>query len=110
MSVNLEYKTILSSTKTTIRSTRHIQLGLYNCPKVLKTPAQSPDLNAIEHIWDELGRQVAQRHFRNIQELKTGLQEEWQKIRPEVCSKLVSSMTRRLEEVGQKGTQQSTKH
>lgn len=31
---------------------------LYNCPKVLKTPPQSPDLNPIEHLWAYLEQAI----------------------------------------------------
>ena len=30
---------------------------LYNCPKVIEPPPQSPDMNPIENIWNELDRQ-----------------------------------------------------
>ena len=43
-------------------------------------PANSPDLNLIEHAWDALGRVIAMRQPppRNILELKIALLEEWE--------------------------------
>lgn len=77
---------------------------LYNCPKVIKTPAQSPDLNVIEHLWDELGRRMQNRLCSNKEQLKAALQEEWSKITPDVCKKLVDSIPKRLQAVeNQKG-------
>lgn len=77
---------------------------LYNCPKVIKTPAQSPDLNVTEHLWDELGRRMQDRQCTSIQNLKIALQEEWSNISPDVCKKLVQSMPNRLQAVeNQKG-------
>lgn len=72
---------------------------LYNCPKVIKTPAQSPDLNAIEHLWEELGRRISKRRFSNKEQLKTALREEWDNIPVSVCKKLVESMPRRMKAV-----------
>jgi hypothetical protein len=69
---------------------------LYNCPKVMETPPQSPDINPIENLWDELGRRVARRHVTSKTQLKEILLEEWNKIQPEYCQKLVDSMPKRL--------------
>ena len=38
-------------------------------------PAQSPDLNPIEHFWDALGRQIGSRAFPNNDQLRQHLQE-----------------------------------
>ncbi|CAK9820110.1 Transposable element Tcb1 transposase [Anthophora quadrimaculata] len=61
---------------------------LYNVPKQLHTPPQSPDLNSIEHIWDLLEHRI-----QHLNEL------EWTKISREETRKLVQSMPKRLSEV-----------
>lgn len=72
---------------------------LYNVPRQLRTPPQSPDLNPIEHLWDLLERRIRQHTITSKTMLKTVFKEEWEKITPEDTSKLVSSMQKRLQEV-----------
>jgi len=49
-----------------------------NQVNVIPFPARSPDLNPIEHVWDELGRRVTRRQRQpvNVAELVTALQED----------------------------------
>ena len=64
-------------------------------------PAQSPDLNPIEHLWDHLGRKV-QEHKpqpKNRRELITILKEEWVNIEENVLENLVNSMPKRVRHV-----------
>jgi transposase len=66
----------------------------------LAWPSQSPDLNPIEHLWDELGRRVKKNHrATNENQLWEVLQEEWKNIPEEVCRKLVRSMPNRCAQV-----------
>jgi hypothetical protein len=64
-------------------------------------PAQSPDLNPIEHPWDELERRLSCRPQRPASEtaLATALQEEWAAILPETFSHLVGSLPGRVQVV-----------
>ncbi|GBC22304.1 IS630 family transposase [Rhizophagus irregularis DAOM 181602=DAOM 197198] len=68
---------------------------------LLSWPGQSPDLNPIEHLWDELERRIRakQNHPKNLGELEELLQECWSEISCEVYQKLVESMNRRIEAV-----------
>lgn len=72
---------------------------LYNCPKVLETPPQSPDINVIENLWQELDVKVRQHAISNKQQLKQILQDEWAKISSDYTKKLVQSMPNRLKMV-----------
>ena len=67
----------------------------------LPWPAQSPDLNPIEHLWDELERRLRRRAIppKNEGELFNFLQEEWNKIPIDVLEKLIDSMPNRIQEV-----------
>ena len=49
--------------KHTARNTKHWLL--YNTPKRLETPPQSPDLNPIEHLWHHLETKIRERRISN---------------------------------------------
>jgi hypothetical protein len=67
----------------------------------LPWPAQSPDINPIEHLWDELERRLRARSVmpNNEEKLFEFLQEEWKQISTAVLEKLVDSMPNRIQEV-----------
>ncbi|UYV75324.1 hypothetical protein LAZ67_12003495, partial [Cordylochernes scorpioides] len=60
-------------------------------------PARSPDLNPIEHVWDNLGRRISslQPPPRNTHELETALTQEWALIPQELINSLILSMGHR---------------
>ena len=60
-------------------------------------PSRSPDLNPIEHAWDQLGRAVYARHPRNLQDLRHCLMEEWDALPQYRIRRLIRSMRRRCE-------------
>lgn len=70
-----------------------------NNVNVLPWPANSPDLNPIEHIWDVLGRRVHRRHLLNVQDLRNALVAEWQNVAPGVIRRYVNSMRARIRAV-----------
>ena len=67
----------------------------------LPWPAQSPDINPIEHLWDELERRLRAHSVmpNNEEKLFEFLQEEWKQISTVVLEKLVDSMPNRIQEV-----------
>jgi len=67
----------------------------------LKWPAQSPDLNPIEHLWQHLKNRLQQYDTlpKGVHELWERVAEEWNKIPPETCQNLIESMPRRIQAV-----------
>lgn len=68
---------------------------------ILDWPSQSPDLNPIEHLWAELKYRVKKQitHPKNMDELWDVVQDEWEKIPPDFCQKLIITMPQRVEDV-----------
>lgn len=68
--------------------------------EVLPWPANSPDLNPIEHMWDQLKRRVREieRGVYNQQQLIDALKRVWQEIPAENVRNLIQSMHTRLQE------------
>ena len=69
--------------------------------QVLPWPAQSPDLNPIEHLWTHLKDQLKtyDKPAKGVHELWDRLDAEWNKIPAERCQRLIESMPRRLQAV-----------
>ncbi len=67
----------------------------------LDWPAQSPDLNLIEHLWDELEQRLRARLSRptSVCGLTNLLPEEWSKIPINTLLNLLESLSRRVEAV-----------
>ena len=68
---------------------------------VLPWPAKSPDLNPIEHVWDELERRLQQRNQMptTLDELRVAITEEWHAIPRDRIRKVITSMRRRCQAV-----------
>ena len=69
--------------------------------QVLAWPAQSLDINPIEHLWVHLKRALQKypSSLKGVHELWERLVEEWNGIPVEACQKLIKSMPRRIQAV-----------
>ncbi|SJX62532.1 related to transposase [Sporisorium reilianum f. sp. reilianum] len=67
----------------------------------MEWPAQSPDLNPIEHLWQVLKKQLSQYTTiaKSESELLQHCEAEWTAITPEVCQNLIENMPRQVQAV-----------
>jgi hypothetical protein len=69
----------------------------------IKHPAQSPDLNPIEGIWNIIKQRLRRRVFYTDEEVKAALQEEWDKITLEEIRKRIRTMPKRCKRLTENG-------
>ncbi|GBN88868.1 hypothetical protein AVEN_150974-1 [Araneus ventricosus] len=88
---------MMASTSRTMRGV--IQLAVY--VRGSTWPANSPDLNPIENLWDYLDRVVRAMdpHPRNLAQLATALESAWLNIPVNTFRNLIDSLPARLAEV-----------
>ena len=67
--------------------------------KRLKWPSFSPDMNLIEHLWDEVERRMKNEQPTNEKDLQLCLTRVWYAIEQSVLKKLVDSVPNRLNKV-----------
>jgi hypothetical protein len=86
----------------TVHKARSIQKWFVKiCMEELDWPAQSPDLNPIEHFWDELERRLRARpnHPTSVPDLANALMAEWKYVPAAMYQHLVEGLPRRVEAV-----------
>ena len=68
---------------------------------VLDWPAQSPDLNPIEHLWSEIKRHLCSLPVppTNLDHLWDKVQNIWNAIEVDVCTNLIDTMPQRIKAV-----------
>ncbi|CAK9810849.1 Transposable element Tc1 transposase [Anthophora quadrimaculata] len=66
---------------------------------LLSWPLQSPDLNPIEHLWDELDRKIPKSDRYTKPKLIAALKKAWDEVQSKTLKKLIHSMPNRLLEV-----------
>ena len=82
---------------------KHIDLDtrywlLCNTLHWMQIPLQSPVINQIENLWQNLEEEVRNHKISSKNDLKKSLEEEWMNITRETILKLVKSLTIRLKE------------
>ncbi|GBC07227.1 hypothetical protein RclHR1_07310019 [Rhizophagus clarus] len=72
-----------------------------NSIEVLPWPPQSPDLNPIEHLWNDVDRQLKALNIeiRGKDALWEHVSQIWNKMALEACTKLIKSMPERIQDV-----------
>ncbi|CAO3610762.1 unnamed protein product [Mucor fragilis] len=69
--------------------------------KILDWPAQSPDLNPIEHLWHQLKQKLYAypTHPTSTHEIESRIETEWYKVSKKQCLRYIDSMPKRIAKV-----------
>lgn len=70
-----------------------------NNVRIMGWPSQSPDLNPIEHLWQDVKRSLKGERFKRKEELFEKVKEKWTRTPIEKIHTLIESMPRRCKAV-----------
>ncbi|CAF4220132.1 unnamed protein product [Rotaria sordida] len=77
---------------------RHVQAKLHELGvELLQWPAKSPDLNVIAHLRSIIDNKLKSRPLSSVKELTEALSIECLSMKPELCNKLVLSMSKKIQ-------------
>ena len=62
---------------------------------VMDWPAQSPDVNPIEHFWNQIKTMVQEQNPASVKELWTDINSAWEGFQSDKLNNLIFSMSRR---------------
>ncbi|GBN13732.1 hypothetical protein AVEN_226954-1 [Araneus ventricosus] len=62
--------------------------------QTLPWPARSPDLSPIEHVWDQLNRQMPLLH--SVHDLEVGVRDLWVHLPQDYIRRLINTMPKRV--------------
>lgn len=70
-----------------------------NVRNIIDVPAQSSDINSIEFCWNFLKRRIQSQLPKNLDNLKKIIENEWKKITPLECQKLIKHINKVLTKI-----------
>ena len=64
--------------------------------KTLSWPANSPDLNPIEHVWAEIDKKLYENPPQTLADLEDAVTKLWNELSPQYCVSLIETMIERV--------------
>lgn len=68
-------------------------------PSVLHLPAQSPDLNPVEHVWSAMDARVAGHHATTKADLERAVRHEWRSLAIVECNRYIDGLRATMEAI-----------
>jgi hypothetical protein len=70
-----------------------------NWVETLEWPAQSPDLNIIEHLWEFVDRNIPQKQRKSMENFRSAILQNWKNVPQSLIDSLIQSIPKRLQAV-----------
>ena len=100
---NTQFKVIRDRATQHIKADKDGSLAALKLPILESYPAQSWDINCIEHVWAQLSRIVKLRQPRTIRGFKAAIRQSWSAIKQSTIDKIEANVPARLRRIAENG-------